>query len=145
MQGVESSAFCQNGVVTPFYGIVIEQSLSDPAFAETLDVAVRKQDPNGSWMFLLVRIASDRLFTELERVRQALADDQPWYAHFFSGEKIAVVFPDAIISMTIDAASWEAAIAHGLTLGIPREQLDFWPHTVEQVEEMFGLSLADLD
>ena len=47
--------------------------------------------------------------------------------------------------MTTDVTSWEAAIAHGLTLGIPREQLDFQPHTVEQVEEMFGLSLADLD
>ncbi|MGA9762626.1 MAG: hypothetical protein WBQ14_09400 [Gaiellaceae bacterium] len=131
--------------MAPFYGIVIEQSLADPAFAETLDVVARKQDPNGSWVFLLVRIASDRLFTELERIRQALAGSQPWYAHFFSGGKIAVVFPDTIISMTTDAAGWEAAIAHGLRLGIPREQLDFWPHSVEQVEEMFGLSLADLD
>ena len=141
--GVIRSAFCQNGAVAPFYGIVIEQSLADPAFVETLDVVHRKQDPNGSWVFLLVRIASDRLFSELERIREALADDQPWYAHFFSGEKIAVVFPDAIISMTTDAASWEAAIAHGLTLGIPREQLDFWPHTLEQAEERFGISLAD--
>ena len=143
--GIIRSAFCQNGAVAPFYGIVIEQSLADPAFVETLDVVHRKQDPNGSWVFLLVRIASDRLFSELERIREALADDQPWYAHFFSGEKIAVVFSDAIISMTTDVTSWEAAIAHGLTLGIPREQLDFQPHTVEQVEEMFGLSLADLD
>jgi hypothetical protein len=130
--------------VAPFLGIVIEQSLADPAFAETLDVIKRKRDPNGSWAFLLVRIASDRLFTELERIRQALAGDQPWYAHFFSGEKIAVVFSEAIFSMTTDVASWEAAIAHGLSLGIPREQLDFWPHSVEQVEEMFGISLADL-
>ena len=131
--------------MTPFLGIVIEQSLTDPAFAETLDVVQRKRDPNGSWVFLLVRIASDRLFTELERIRQALADDQPWYAHFFSGEKIAVVFSEAIISMTTDVASWEAAIAHGLTLGIPREQLDFWPHSTEQLEEAFAISLADLD
>jgi len=130
--------------VRPFYGIVIEQSLADPAFAETLDVVRRKRDPNGSWVFLLVRIASHRLFTEIERIRQALAADQLWYAHFFSGEKIVVVFPDAIISMTTDAVSWEAAIAHGLRLGIPREQLDFQPHAIEQVEEMFGLSLADL-
>ena len=47
--------------------------------------------------------------------------------------------------MTTDAASWEAAIAHGLTLGIPREQLDFWPHSTEQLEEAFAISLADLD
>ena len=130
--------------MVPFFGIVIEQSLTDPAFAETLDIVQRKPGPNGSWTFLLVRISSDRLFTELERIRQALTSDQPWYAHFFSDEKIAVVFPEAIISMTTDAASWEAAIAHGLTLGIPREQLDFQPHTVEQIEEMFSLSLADL-
>ena len=130
--------------MVPFFGIVIEQSLTDPAFAETLDIVQRKPGPNGSWTFLLVRISSDRLFTELERIRQALTSGQPWYAHFFSGEKIAVVFSEAIFSMTTDVASWEAAIAHGLSLGIRREQLDFWPHSVEQVEEMFGISLADL-
>jgi hypothetical protein len=128
----------------PYYGIVIEQSLADPAFAETLDVVYRKPDPNGSWVFLLVRIAPERLSGELERIRLALVDDQPWYAHFFSDEQIAVVFADAVIQMTTDVASWRPAIDHGITLGIPIEQLDFWPHSTVQIEEMLGVSLADL-
>jgi hypothetical protein len=132
-------------MVPPFFGIVIEQSLGDPAFAETLDVVQRKRDPDGSWVFLLVRIAPERLFTELERIRQAIASDQPWYAHFFSREQIAVIFSDAVICMTTDIASWKPAIDHGLARGIPTEQLDFWPHSAEQVEEMLGVSLADLD
>jgi hypothetical protein len=129
----------------PFFGIVIEQSLADPAFAETLDVSARKQDPNGSWVFLLVRIDPERLSSELERIRQAIASDQPWYAHFFSDDRLAVVFADAIFELSTDPASWSSAIEHGLALGIPREQLDFWPRTVEQIEEMLGVSLADLE
>jgi hypothetical protein len=128
-----------------YYGIVIEQSLADPAFAETLDVVHRRQDPNGSWVFLLVRIAPERLADELERIRQAFTSEEPWYAHFFKSEQLAVVFPDAVIRMTTDPTSWTPAIEHGLALGIPLEQLDFWPHSSEQLEEAFALSLADLD
>jgi len=135
---------CDDGVVPPYFGIVIEQSLADPAFSGTLDVAVRRQDPNGSWVFLLVRIAPERLTGELERIRLAIAREEPWYAHFFSGDDLAVVFADAIFRMTTDSASWQVAVDHGLALGIPAEQLDFWPRTAAQVEEMLGVSLADL-
>jgi hypothetical protein len=131
--------------VQPYYGIVIEQSLADPAFAESLDVAYRKRDPDGSWVFLLVRIAYERLSSELERIRQAMVHDEPWYAHFFCGNELSVVFADAIFRLTTDPTSWKPAVEHGLALGIPREQLDFWPRTSEQVEEMLGISLADLD
>ena len=130
--------------MVPYYGIVIEQSLADPAFAGTLDVAVRRQDPNGSWVFLLVRIAPERLTDELERIWQAIVREEPWYAHFFSGDDLAVVFADVIFRMTTDRASWQPAIEHGLALGIPRKQLDFWPRTGAQLEEMLGVSLADL-
>lgn len=126
----------------PYFGIVIEQSLADPAFAETLDVAVRRQDANGSWVFLLVRIAPERLTGELERIRQAMVVDEPWYAHFFSEDRLAVVFADAIFELSIDPISWSPAIEHGLALGIPREQLDFWPRTGAQIEEMLGVSLG---
>jgi hypothetical protein len=126
-----------------FFGIVIEQSLADPAFAETLDVVFREKDPNGDWVFLIVRVEPELLAGELERLRLALAGDEVWYAHFFSRAEIAVVYPDAIVRMTTDSASWTPAIEHGLALGIPIEQLDFSPNTVEQAEERFGISLTE--
>ena len=129
----------------PYFGVVIEQSLADPAFAGTLDVAVRRRDPNGSWVFLLVRIAPERLTDELERIRQSIARDEPWYAHFFSGDDLAIVFADAIFRITTDPASWQPAVDHGLALGISAAQLDFWPRTPAQLEEMLGVSLDDLD
>jgi hypothetical protein len=126
-------------------GIVIEQSLTDPAFAGSLDVVHRKRDPNGTWVFLLVRVAPERLANELERIRQAMVRDEPWYAHFFSEDRLDVVFADAIFELSTDPMSWSPAVDHGLALGIPAEQLDFWPRTGTQVEEMLGVSLADLD
>lgn len=136
---------CQNGVVAPpFYGILIEQSLADPAFVASLDVVHRRRDPNGSWVFLVVRIAPERLAAELERIRRSFTSEEAWYAHFFSADEIAVVYPDTVIRMTTDPASWAPAIEHGLALGIPLEQLDFWPHSSEQLEEEFALSLTDL-
>lgn len=122
----------------PYLGVVIEQSLADPAFAESLDVVRRQCDPGGDWVFLLVRIAFEQLEPELERLRRALATNEAWYAHFFSGDRLAVVFSDSVIRVTTDPASWSSAIEHGLALGIPVEQLDFAPHTFEQVEKRFG-------
>ena len=129
----------------PYFGIVIEQSLADPAFAETLDVVYRKRDPNGSWVFLLVRIAPECLSTGLERIRQALAGDQPWYTHFFSEDRLVVVFADTIFELSTDPLSWSPAIEHGLARGIPAVQLDFWPRTPAQVEEMLGISISNFD
>jgi hypothetical protein len=130
---------------SPFFGIVIEQSLADPRFADTLDIPLRRKDPNGSWLFLIVRIAPEHLDRELERIRRALASDEPWYAHFFRGQELIAVFADAIFRVTTDEASWRPILDHGRGLGIPAEQLDFWPHTLEQAEEMLGVSLAELD
>ena len=48
------------------------------------------------------------------------------------------------VFVPLDASDEPLASLISRTLGIPREQLDFQPHTVEQIEEMFSLSLADL-
>lgn len=46
--------------------------------------------------------------------------------HFYSGDDVIVVYRDALFRLRhSDLSTWNDAVAHGLTLGIPKEQLDF--------------------
>lgn len=127
-------------MTTPYLGVLIEQSLRDPSFLDAVEVVRRQQDPHGTWVFLLVRVAPARARDAFARLQAALARDQPWYVHFFRGAELVVVYADAIVDMTTDPATWSAAIAHGRGLGIPAVQLDFVPHTLAQVQERFGVT-----
>jgi len=52
----------------------------------------------------------------------------PWYAHFWKDNRtdILVIFEDHCFWIHAhDRATWQAAIDHGLSIGIPIEQLDF--------------------
>lgn len=49
-----------------------------------------------------------------------------WYAHFWTGNQLVVVYHDARFDMTRDDSStWQPAIDHGLGQGLLREWLDF--------------------
>lgn len=124
--------------MSPYLGVIIEQSLADPSYLDEVEVVRRQRDPGGSWVFLLVRVPEARAREAFARLRAALPPDERWYAHFFRGSELVVVFRDAVLSMTTDPATWTEAVAHGRALGIPAEQLDFVPHTPAQVKARFG-------
>jgi hypothetical protein len=122
-----------------YLGVVIEQSLADRSCLETIEIVHREKDPNGDWVFLLVRVPEAGSAGVFARLQSALRRYEPWYAHFFRGTELVVVYGDAVVATTTDPATWGPAIAHGVKLGIPEEQLDFFPHTIDQVAQRFGI------
>ena len=49
-----------------------------------------------------------------------------WFANFWNGENIVVLFNDARFDAARnDRSTWAAAIAHGKAHGIPEHQLNF--------------------
>ncbi len=127
-----------------YYGIVIEQSLSDPALADSFEVIHRARESKDSWCFLIVRVQREIADATFARLQSALAKGRPWYAHFFCGEELVVVFSDAVLRMRRDPATWSEALSHGLGLGIPECQLDFQPHTLDGLRARFGIDPAVL-
>ncbi len=125
--------------MSSYLGVVIEQSLADRSWLETVEVVLREKDPNGEWVFLLVRVPEAGSAGAFARLQSALRRDEPWYGHFFRGTELVVVFGDDVVTVTTDPATWGPAIAHGVMLGIPEEQLDFFPHTIDQAAQRFGI------
>jgi hypothetical protein len=124
--------------MTPYVGVLIEQSLADHASLRGIEVLCRQRDPHGAWVFLLVRVVGAQERETFAGLQASLRKDGNWYTHFFRGEELVVIYRDATFTMSIDPTTWGAAVEHGRRLGIPEDQLDFVPHTPVQVEARFG-------
>lgn len=83
----------------------------------------------------------ERTIGEL-RARMVPIEEDCWYAHFFRGDSLVVVFQDRVFAVTTVADSWSEVIAHGRRWGVPDEQLDFEPRTAAVARDWFALPEA---
>lgn len=102
-------------------GTIIENSLNDLGILKKC--RIEKTYEAGSWILHNVFI-EEALIPELQH---SLAEG-PWYIHVWEPGKddVIVVFKDAQFRIKFsDTSTWDDAIAHGIAMGIPKEQLDF--------------------
>ena len=106
-------------------GCVVEESLVDNRFLNELQVIgldiTDDEDPAERWHLVKV-FASE---ADIERLSHQLKPTK-WYAHFWQDDEVIVVFKDTLFRLVYSKKeTWKEAIAHGLSIGIPLEQLDF--------------------
>lgn len=106
-------------------GTIVKESLENPAIANGLNVistTYTKPDyPKSGWCLYKVSLDID----DLEILSKNLKPKQ-WYAHFWNENSIYVVFPNKVIQLDRkDKNTWHVAINYGISVGIPKEQLDF--------------------
>lgn len=102
-------------------GVIIENSLSDTNILKNFDISRSWED--GDWKLHEVRVSKEQA---MELVKH-LADG-PWYVHFWEpgSDDVLVVFKNKTFNIKFsDRDSWKDAVAHGQSIGIPPEQLDF--------------------
>ncbi len=116
--------------MTEFRGVVIAEGLDDPTVINELSVykaeitkdgmAIDYEGHFGRWHAYYVRCSKDDINQVQSHMRKG------WYAHFWKGDKIIVVFNDLQFELARDDRStWRDAVAHGISQGIPRDELDF--------------------
>lgn len=109
-----------------YIGAIIEESLEDKnilkGFHVTHTSVTDDIDPNDRWHIHTVESDKNKLF-ELSRVLKP----EKYYAHFWNKQKqVIVVFHQRIFEFNYDNKDeWVPAIEYGLSVGIPRDQLDF--------------------
>ncbi|HEY3368416.1 MAG TPA: hypothetical protein VGK74_25460 [Symbiobacteriaceae bacterium] len=119
-----------------YLGIIVEQCLRDPALTAELHIAAVKRGEY--WTFLLASVPEADFAQHIRLLQSHMVLDDHWYAHYFRGNELVVVYGDAVFRMSTDKESWGPAVAHGLASGIPLEQLDFHPNTRQDIEQFFG-------
>ncbi len=111
-------------------GMLIAESLKDPTLINELRVSgariSREELPLddaghlGRWHLYWVDVTPE----QIEAIREQLKPG--WYAHFWAGDRMVVVFDDARFDLDrFDRSGWAPAIEHGLRRGLRREWLDF--------------------
>jgi len=56
---------------------------------------------------------------------------QEYYAHFYRGNELLIVFKERVFAASTDKTTWSDAIEYGKQLKIRDKQLDFVPNRFE--------------
>jgi hypothetical protein len=115
---------------TQWRGVVIAEGLHDPAVLNDFRVSgafitgegqhLDEHGAEGRWHLYWVDVPE----AGIDRVQAGTRHG--WYAHFWQGDRLLVVFDDARFELARhDQRSWQPAIDHGLGQGLRREWLDF--------------------
>jgi hypothetical protein len=123
--------------IDEYLGVVVRESLRDPSLTPPLVASRRGAD----WTMLLVRIPVEELDHGVAALRSNFDPTDCWYAHFFREDELVVVFADEVFRVSTDPATWDAPVQHGRDCGVPDNELDFSPRTVEEAEAAFGLRI----
>lgn len=121
---------CQNVHMNneEFHAIIVDKSQKDLEIFQNLNIIGKKLDED----WILYRISV--LESELEKIIKVLQDnmlDSTWYFHFYNtdGSKLIIVFKERTFYTDNNKENWKESIEYGESLGIPKEQLDFYPNT----------------
>lgn len=104
-----------------YKGVLIENSLLDKEILKQVRV-IRSRDV-GEWKLHDIHLSKK----QIEEIQKNIVDTK-WFFHLWEPGKdtVTVVFKDALFDVRhSDRSTWQEAIKHGLTRGIPQEQLNF--------------------
>jgi hypothetical protein len=108
-----------------FHGILVDAAFTDRLYPETFSVFARKNA--GLWGLYGIEIPRENIKYAVRDIQLHMRADESFYSHLYDDEAIIVIFKQRIFLATPNSSSWKEIQNYGLTLGIPLEQLDFWP------------------
>lgn len=120
-----------------YHGILIDQEFINPSFPETFKVFAKKQDDD--WRIYGIEVEDSEIGKVINEVKKAMKQGT-WYAHFYKKDKMWVVFKDATFQVRPEESTWNPIIEYGQKIGIPEEQLSFWPNRFQDERHYFLVS-----
>jgi len=107
-----------------YKGIIVEESLEDSRIINDVELIkveiTSEENPTERWHLYTVMVSKE----EIEKLSKNIK--QKWYMHFWKDRNVIAIFKDNIFEFNFDDKStWEPVVNYGLSLGIPKEQLDF--------------------
>lgn len=112
----------QHKVVEKIYkGIIIEESLIDNKCLDGIEVIKTQITKERKWTLKTVNITKEKIQYLSSKIKS-----NSYYMHFWNDKDVIVVFRDKIFEIDYDnKQTWNDAIEYGISIGIPREQLNF--------------------
>lgn len=111
-----------------YHGIIVDASQKNKSVFKNLEIIGEKQA--GSWILYKINVEPKKLDEIIKTLQQNMAQGN-FYFHFYKNNKLIVVFKNRIFKTETNKSTWNEIIQYGKNLGIPEEQLDFYPCCVE--------------
>ena len=110
-----------------YHGIIVRDGIRDQTIFDRMTVLGTKTGQN--WTLLKVGIEAKAISRVIREIQSNLLTEKgvPYYAHFYRGEELIIVFSDRAFHVSPEEDSWKEAISYGESLGVPRAELDFRP------------------
>lgn len=120
-----------------YSGIVIEESLGNTDILRELKIISTKVEPVtedhktpwlSQWTLHAVEVGEDEAQKAAEEISKSLDGEHAWYADFKNDTHHYVIFRDRVFQVRRDSKEeYDEVVQYGLSLGIPKYQLDFSP------------------
>lgn len=110
--------------MSEYKGVIVEESLGDNRILNDFKIIEfrisKEENPADRWHLYTVQVSKEEI------VRLSKNIKQKWYMHFWKGRNVIAIFKDKKFEFNFDDKStWKPVVEYGLSLGIPKEQLDF--------------------
>ena len=119
-----------------YHAIIIEESLKNKEVLKKYKILRTKIGKVWHMSILEIKDPEGAIFD----IQQAMLESEPYYFHIYDeGEHLIIVFKDKIFRVDPnDRSTWQAPKDYAETvLGIPPEQLDFYPSQFSYEDEWF--------
>jgi hypothetical protein len=119
--------------MSDYHGIIVKESLKEQFVLNEMKILGQRKSVK--WTLFRVGVDENKIDEVVESVQKSLVASPTrtcYYAHFYRGEKLIVVFPKKIFRLTPEKETWRSAIEYGKSVGIPGEELDFKPCRFEE-------------
>lgn len=111
---------------TLFHGILLDLAFVDQEYPKSFPLFAQKL--SGDWGLHGIKVARNDCESTVADIQSHMKADKPFYNHLYDDEMLIVIFRERIFRVTPHASSWIEVIQYGAALGIPQQQLDFWPN-----------------
>lgn len=122
-----------------FKGVIIEESLEDKSVISEVSILSTNVEPVtaehqtpwiNQWTMHDIEIPAKKAAEIAEKISKSLDRDHNWYADYKTGKEHYIIYRDKIFHITdrSDKRQYDAATAHGISIGIPAYQVDFAPN-----------------
>ena len=108
-----------------YHGIIVDISQQDKSIFDKLKILGSKKSSSG-WILYKIEVSPEEINKIIEQLQQNMVVE-PFYCHFYRDNELVVVFKERVFRVTSDKYTWDEAVEYGKSLGIPEEQLDFFP------------------
>ena len=119
-----------------YHGILVDMAFTDRLYPKTFPIFAERK--SGDWSLYGIKIHRNDLEKAVSDIQLHMRADKNFYSHVYDDETVIAIFKERIFRVTSHESSWKNIRQYGKTLGIPAEQLDFWPNRFQDEIHYFA-------